>query len=209
MIVRIVAAALVAAGLCSCAPQTATLAGFSQSPAAQGFTLTDGRAAPEKTEWLSLMVWSCDNGIRRLGDEVSVPSRLDILRRDLGDALGPRLQGKTVTVKRYTIFYNMNAFLAAANPGASSPVGAALIATGCPKEKVTGGWYDLSEVTNAHSPVVVDVEVALDGKSFSGRAVLSPDEDMSGAFGKPYEASVLFEAMRRAHAALIANIKAG
>ena len=199
------ALAAIAFGAAGCASQTAIIKDFHDDPS--GLTVVDARPAPEKSEWLSQWVGSCDTGIRRLGDEVTVPSRIAILQRDLRAGLGGQHAGSSLTVSKYSIFFNMSQVMQKSNPGAGSLIGALLIASGCTKEKTTDGWYDPQETTTFNSPIVVEIEARLDQKPYSARAVYSPSSDISAAFGGKEESEALFAAMAKAHTALVEQIK--
>jgi hypothetical protein len=197
--------AVIAFGAAGCASQVAIVKDFHDEPA--GITVVDKRANPEKSEWLSQWVGSCDTGIRRLGDEVTVPSRIAILQRDLRLGLGGQYAGASLTVSKYSIFFNMSQVIQKSNPGAGGLIGALLIASNCSKEKTTDGWYDPQETTNFNSPLVVEIETELEQKPYSTRAVYSPPTDISAAFGGKAESEALFAAIAKAHASLVEQIK--
>jgi hypothetical protein len=197
--------AAVAFGVAGCAPQEAIIKGFHDEPT--GITVVDKRPNPEKSEWLSQWVGSCDTGIRRLGDEVTIPSRIAILQRDLRLGLGGQYAGASLAVSKYSIFFNMSQVMQKSNPAAGGLIGALLIASGCTKEKTTDGWYDPQETTNFNSPIVVEIETKLEQKPYSARAVYSPPTDISAAFGGKDESAALFAAIAKAHASLVEQIK--
>jgi hypothetical protein len=199
------ALAAIALGAAGCASQTAIIKDFHDEPT--GITVVDARPAPEKSEWLSQWVGSCDTGIRRLGDEVTVPSRIAILQRDLRAGLGGQYAGSSLTVSKYSIFFNMSQVMQKSNPGAGHLLGSLLIASGCTKENTTDGWYDPQETTSFNSPIVVEIEARLDQKLYSARAVYSPPSDISAAFGGKEESAALFAAIAKAHTALVEQFK--
>ena len=197
---------------CTSAPSVAVIDDFRASENAARLQVIDQRADSDKsTEVLSYLVTSCDYAIRRLGDEVTTPSRLVLLQNDLARELGPVVEGKVLTVNRYTIHYNNSAVLrGAVYPGGAGAVGAVMkgIGSHCPREKTSGGWYEASEVNGPHSPLIVEIEATFGSQSLDVRTVYTPDQEFS-RFGEPAAARALFGAMERAHTLLAASIRRG
>lgn len=189
----------------SCAPQTAVISNFSQQ--SSGITVRDARTAPEQTEWLGSLSTSCGTGIRRLGDDVTNPSRLLILQRDLRAAFGERFAGSTLAITKYTIFFNMSQWVQDSNLGAGKLLDGILIARGCTKNDVAGGWYSSDEVSNANAPIVIEIEANLETATYTARNVYSPPVGLSAAFGKEAESAALFEAIHQAHVKLIQEMR--
>ena len=178
------------------------------------FEFVDARPAQDKqTAFLSLSTSSCDYAIRRLGDEVSRPSKMDILHRDLVAGLGNQLTGKTVRVTHYAVYINRHAsFLGAARgyyevTGAVGALASAHIPDECTKDKVSGGWYELSELTSMNSPTVVELEIDVDGKAFIARAVYSEREFGNGALSSAQDTTVILDAISLANAKLIDDLR--
>ena len=193
----------------------ATLSDFHEHPSSAGFTLIDNRPADDKTsETLSLLVTSCDYAIYRLGDDKTVPSKFVLLKQDLAEAIGGQLQGTTVTLNRYRIFLNSGAALRKTTltpsegyPGIIPSIIAGM-GSNCSKEETTGGWYAASEVTTPNSPLIIEIESTIEGKSYAIRTVSSPKIDVNYFhLNDAGVASELFSAIRKADAALIAQIK--
>lgn len=213
-----------AAWLCGCASQVATMEGFRPPGPEVALQVVDARPAKEKSsEIMSLAVTSCDYSIRRLGDETTVPSRLALLHADLVRALGSSLNGKALTVTHYTVHYNngvaMRGGVYAMAPVPMNPLAGAIqgattalmksFGSNCPKEKTTEGWFDAAENPGKHSPLIVEIGVTLDGRTYAVRSLHSPSQEFGGRFGDPEPARELFEALRRAHAALADKIARG
>lgn len=198
-------------GLAGCYKQTAVLPNFRAQMADADPWVIDARPQSDKeTEHLSLLATSCDYGVRRLGDEKTVPPRLLLLQQDLEDRLGPLVQGRTLTVTRYAIYFNRAAGLRRGLGSSFGIIGAVMSGIGsqCPKEKTTGGWYKAADVTTPFSPIIVNLEATFAGRRHVVRSVYSPTEELSMMFGEPKAASGLFEAIRKATNALAAKIEA-
>lgn len=199
--------ALAGAGLLllsGCVAPTAVLEGYSDTVPAGGITLIDARPPEDKkAEWLSTFIGSCDNFIRRVGDEASVPTKMTLLRSDLQSALGTTFPGAVVTVQRYRIFLNMNAWIRAVNHGFGGLTADVFQGSACDREHTTGGWYAGSEVTNDEPPLIIEIGATTAGKDYSVRIVYSPKMQLEpGGFGAPDQAAEFFAALHRAHAAL-------
>lgn len=208
------AAAFATLVLFGCA-QTATISDFmavTNSP----FEFIDARPAQDKqTTFLAVSPFSCDYAIRRLGDEISRPSKMDILHRDLVVGLGNLLTGKTVRVTHYAVYINRHASSASAARNYYEFTGGAVgaIASGevapneCTRDKVSGGWYDPSELTSMNSPTVVELEIDVGGKPFVARAVYSEREFGNGTFSSAQDTTVILDAIALAHAKLVDNLR--
>jgi hypothetical protein len=144
------------------------------------FNVVDART-PEsrKTEWLSYWVTSCRYGVLRLGDNLIYPDRLTDLRSDLEDRLQSKLSGTTLTVTKFDVYMNRAATFAAQNPFAKSPIGILVAAATTPRHCAgEPGYFDRSEVnSDSATPIVVEIEVSLGGKTYRARAVFSHGMD--------------------------------
>lgn len=136
------------------------------TPTAAGLTILDERsAADKKQKVLSAGITSCEYGVYRL-DEKRAPGRFDALRIALESAKGAALADKALHVARYDIFFNNGARLRGTT---YAPYGGLVIeamkgmGVNCPKEKMRGGWFDGSEITTPHGPIIIEMSVALDG----------------------------------------------
>jgi hypothetical protein len=202
------------AGLCAGAALGVAPAAFAQSATERApIQVVDQRPADElKTSWLSLMITSCEYGIRRVADEKGAPSRLDGLRADLEAALGAPLAGKTITVTRYGSYFNTGAYnrgVTYSKFGGLIPDLMSTMGSKCAREDTKAGWYQGSEVTNISSPIIVELTASVDGKSYETRSVYSPETELNPFFSKDKNApAALGAALKKANAALIAQISA-
>lgn len=152
---------------------------------AAGFTIVDQRPAKEKKDRLwSVWIWDCNFGVynigdRGIGDAKLANDRVGDLRRHLEARLGDRLAGRTLVLGTYRIILNGNA-----RAKAFSTSGTIFETSGkshkakCSKEDMAAGWFDMSELTNANSPMIVEIAGTLDGRPVSGRAVRSPAREL-------------------------------
>lgn len=152
---------------------------------AASFAIVDQRPAKEKKDRLwSVWIWNCNFGVynigdRGIGDEKLAQDRIGDLRRHLDARLGERLAGRTLVLATYRIILNGNA-----RAKAFSTVGTVLETSGktrkakCSKEDMAAGWFDMSELANANSPMIVEIAGTLDGRPVSGRAVRSPAREL-------------------------------
>ncbi len=170
-----------------------TIAAASPAGAAPGdaasFTILDQRPAKEKKDRLwSVWIWNCNFGVfnigdRGIGDEKLAQDRIGDLRRHLEARLGERLAGRTLALAAYRIIVNGNA-RAKAFSGRGLGVVEAVTGDGttkkakCSREDMAAGWFDMSEIANANSPMIVEIAGALDGRPVSGRAVRSPTREL-------------------------------
>ena len=150
-----------------------------------GFTIVDQRPPKEKKDRLwSVWIWNCNFGVynigdRGIGDERLAQDRIGDLRRHLEAKLGDRLAGRTLALATYRIIVNGNA-----RAKAYSTAGTILETSGkthkakCSREDMAAGWFDMSELANSNSPMIVEIAGSLDGKPVSGRAVRSPQREL-------------------------------
>jgi len=192
--------------LTGCLSQTAVMQDFKEGPPIAGLNLVDARPAEDKSsEFLSVWISSCDYGIRRLGDEKTVPPRLALLQRDMEESLGDQLINKTIVVTRYRIFFNKSADLLQGNPGNRSgvigPIVMAAVTPGpdsCGRDKPEGGRYNASEISTPYSPIIVEIEAKMGAQAYAVRSVYSPSKELDGGFGERDEAKELFNAIHQA-----------
>lgn len=212
--VMMLVAALASAGVFTVASAADTPLEQSAAPLVM---VVDARPPIEKqTTQLSTWIGSCDNGIRRLGEEQETTPRLVLLGRELSDALGSKFPHSTVTVNRYRVFFNASRIeseVISATGGAADHLAAALLMPhDCTEVQTSGGWYFPSEARTSRSPLIVEINATLNGKTFAVRTVYAPEAELEGHFGEriwsggEYSAeamSAYLEALREANAALI------
>lgn len=205
------AAAVIVCALAGCASPVVVLSEFRPAENAAKLQIVDARPEKERsTEFISLSITNCDYGIRRLGDETPVPSRLVVLQSDLVRSLGTSAYGKVVTVAHYTIHSNSGAALRASVYGAKPGIIATVmepIGSNCPKEKTSEGWYSADELNAPHSPIIIEIEASFEGQTHMIRSVYAPPVEFLGRFSEPVGTRALIEAINRAHAALSESIR--
>jgi hypothetical protein len=170
--------------------------------------VVDARPSDEKRSHnLSLWATSCDLGIRRLGDDVTNPSRIAILQHDISQAFPHGVGSSPLTATSYKIFYNA-AYLAKGEQSAQGLVGAVLTPT-CTGKDMSDGGYELAETTTNYPPLVIEAAVTLDGKQYRGRLVHSMPKLFRGvdSWGEPDAAVELLRAIHEANEALIAQLR--
>lgn len=165
-------AVLAATALTGCNPYLVNLRHDGLRPAA-GFAFVDARPEGQKSSGNeSLLITSCDYGIYRLGDAKFTPDRVAVLRSDLDRALGAELDGRKVTLRNYTVHFNLSARLR--GQVASNYTGAipALMndqkVNGCAADDLTGGFI-ASERTTGGPPLIVVIDLEVDGKAVHAR----------------------------------------
>jgi hypothetical protein len=178
-------------------PAGAQLATVKPAAAAgAGFTLVDQRPPNEKKNRLwSVWIWNCNFGVYNIGDggigdERLAKDRIGDLRRHLETRFGDRLAGRTLSLTAYRIIVNGNARAKAFSVGGSLGGGAVAgavegaVASGktkkakCSREDMAAGWFDMTEISNSNSPMIVEIAGSLDGKPVSGRSVRSPAREL-------------------------------
>jgi hypothetical protein len=173
------------------------------------FTVADARPEESKKQKiLSLSITSCSYAIQRLGEK-KAPGRLDALREDLVHIRGSALEGKQLEVLRYDIFFNNKAVLKGmVYVGHSGIIPEVMKDMGeeCPKEKMKGGWFDVAELQHPHSPLIVEMEVTMDGQAHSVRALHAPPHELAGNFKKPEDGAEVRAVMRMAAETLAAKL---
>lgn len=159
----------------------------------------------------SLMVTSCAYGIYRIGDEEFTPDRVALLRSDLDRALGAELAGRTVVLRNYTIHLNcaeaLRKGVAASNKGMVASLMNDTSVHGCKADDLRGGFAG-KERTTPHSPLVVVIDVEVDGKQVHARWVESPATELVGARGdekSPWH-DFVSGAVRKATSRLVDNL---
>lgn len=199
--------------------------GVSPAPAAveapPTFRLSDQRPKNERKLFgSSSFIFSCDAGVFGLGDK-HVSGRFELLQAQLQDSLGERLQGKEISVLHYSVFLNAQARLRGdaiavgwGTAGVSRSPDETARSSPCPRDKMKGGWFAGSEISTPFSPIVVEIEVTMDGRTYKGRSVHSPLRELPltsnivhrNAFKSPEEVEALRIAMTKANADLVNHL---
>jgi hypothetical protein len=196
--------------LSGCASQTAMLSGYTKAETAATFKIVDSRPASERESKMgSLVMTSCNYGVRQVGDKNTTPDRVTLLSEDLNAAMGQQLAGKSLVLKHYSVHLNntnvIRSRLGMAAPGLLVEM-AKDAGSRCKREEMDGGWYQPDDVTTPYSPFIVEVTLLVDGRTHAVRSVYSPDKEVTMEYGKPESAAALFSAMRQAHEKVIASL---
>lgn len=75
---------------------------------------------------------------------------------------------------------------------------------------MTGGWFDPADLTNGNAPMTIEIEVSLDGQTYSVNSAYSPSEDyfiISKSSGDPLDFEPVSAVMAKAHTLLIEKMK--
>lgn len=203
-------AVLGASALTGCNPYLVNLRHDELRPNA-GFTFVDARPGGQKSSGNeSLLITSCDYGIYRLGDDKFTPDRVAVLRSDLDRALGAELAGRKVTLKNYTVHFNLSGRLrgqvAATHSGAIHALMNDQSVHGCAADDLTGG-YTGNEQTTAGPPLIVVIDLEVDGKAVHARWFEnSPGADVVKT-GSPEWHEWVSQALRSATARAVGNVR--
>lgn len=191
-------------------------------------TVLDERPAEaRRTHSLSIWVTDCNYAVRSLGDDRFASDRLARLESDLVSALGDALDGQRLVVRSYAIYLNRRgvneagavqagfgggiiagAIASQISPGGNAPVS---LRPKCEEERMRGGWFQTSELTNNFSPLVTELDVSLGEEAYSVRSVLSPAVELATTIERntdPVVVAALQQAMAKAHLALVTTINA-
>jgi hypothetical protein len=175
------------------------------------FSLHDERPeAEKKTHFHSLMITNCNYGVRRIGDADIVPAPLEQMRTGLVETFGDRLAGRDLKVRRYTVDVNTaSATRATMGRQYTGLIPSLMLSAGaqCPREKMEAGWYAAEEVTTPNSPLIVDVQLELDGQSVAIRSVYSPPDAWEPRVWKPQSRAQVNAALSSAQAKLVAALE--
>ena len=173
------------------------------------FKISDARPKKVKeSEWLSLMITSCEYGIRRIGDTDSVPNKMEILERDLAEFAPDLLAGKSIQINHYTLHLNRAlALRGQMNSMYGGVIAKSMINVGCKKDEVSAGWYEATDVSNVNSPIIVDLAANVDSKPVKLHFVYSPVVELTGGFGVKQADDELLHVFHMAAKNLIADLE--
>jgi len=185
-LIRAIAAAASLAVLGACATKPVEPVAFLEIPRINKLTIVDLRTEKDfVTGDLSRLIIDCDFGVIALPDW-TFPDKAARLERDLYAAFGDRLVGHTIEIVKYRSFVNgsanLTAFTAGAVQGATGvSIGSSSVpktlSPKCAREKMTGGWFDPADLKNSGRPYSMDVDIRVDGKTYSATFAVSPDKD--------------------------------
>lgn len=122
--------------------------------------------AQKKSKIMSAFPRSCWFGIYRLGDDQFRPDRIEILRNKIEESLGDSALGKTLTVRRFEVFNNIQAGLIKG----TTPFG---LAGSVPKPNITGceDGFGLEKNPHNSASVVIWIDVGLNGRRISDKII--------------------------------------
>jgi hypothetical protein len=127
-----------------------------------------------KSGFESLMVTNCAYGSMRIGDKDINPHFVVLLDSALGERFGNNLAGRVVTLHGFSVHLNNSLGL---REGVRTMYGPGLAdkllnkkKVGCEPEDLLGG-YTVGEVQPGMPPVVVAIDLDIDGQHFFARAV--------------------------------------
>jgi hypothetical protein len=181
------------------AAASALLASAAMAADATGPQVTDARPRDERdAKVLSGFLLSCNYGIVRIGDAGREPDRIERLRRDLAQAPDLGLDGKTVTVKRYSV-HSVETVLLDLRVG-----------TRCARENTKAGWYSPEEAgTITAQPIVIETTLSIDGQTYEARSVTAfKHGNRFEDFSTPMAAEEINAALEAMNQKLIADIRA-
>ena len=76
----------------------------------------------------------------------------------------------------------------------------------CKPEEMAAGWLGPDDGKKAHSPVIIDISVSLDGKMRSVHGIYAPDREISIKTDEPETAAAIASAIKKATDQLIAKL---
>lgn len=164
---------------------------------------------------LTPLAGECNRDVYRIADVASNPPKIDAMKSGLAGKLGRAADGKTLTVLNWTIYYNKQ--LEGGQPWAKI-VGVGgiplpgnkqgkLPGSKCTRQESGGGWFDPSEVTGNHSPLVSVFEGTFAGTPVAVRIVHSPKRKLEGKFtGGAADTQAILDAVRETSEALAAIV---
>jgi hypothetical protein len=160
---------------------------------------------------LTPLTGACNEDVYRIADAASNPLKVAVLKSDLNEQLGSAGGGKTLTVLNWTVYYNKQR--EGGQPWAKIvPVGGIplpgkdqgkLPGSKCTRQESAGGWFDPSEVTGKHSPLISVFEGTYAGTPVGVRIVHSPRRKIEGKFkGGTHDSQAVLDAVHETAKAL-------
>lgn len=184
-----------------------------QDEQAKSIVIIDLRPAEEKEgTGLAALDGKCNKDVYRIADVATDPLKVDILREDLTQVQW--VDGKTLTVLNWSIYYNKQVRKSGGGLLQSVGVGGYNIPTAKKKERhagsvctqrdSAGGWYDGSEIHSVYYPIVSEFVGTYGGKPVKARVVYSPTVKLSGKFeGGADDTQALLEVVHQTSEAVV------
>ena len=148
-------------------------------PSPPSFTLEDKRPADNlDSEIESLSISNCAYGIYRAGTEDMTPTPADVVRNMLAARANDALAGRAVELRNFTMHVNSQlqltnmtmAAIRAQYGGGGGPVAPEHAIIGCAPDDLRGGFV-IDEIDEEASPMILVVDVAVDGVAYHGRCI--------------------------------------
>lgn len=184
------------------------------------FDFRDERPDREKQSFsYSRLITNCNFGIQNLGEPnpVGESRRLVRLRDQMQARLGERLRGATIIVRRYTVSLDMGGLArrvgvsAALGPGIGGTVPLERTRPSCSHDRMQAGWFDPADLEFQTSPIIVEIEISVDGTIFHVDSARSEARAFSSLRPNEREEAnrMMFAALDKANNALVTRMEAG
>jgi hypothetical protein len=186
------------------------------SAAAHPLVVIDLRPAEERQgKGLAPLSGECNADVYRIADGASNPAKVKLLQIDLAGKLGAAAGGRTLTVLNWTIYYNRQLYggqpwakIESVGPGIPLPLPGHhqgnFPGSKCSRQESGGGWFDRTEVTRKHSPLVSVFEGTFAGVPVGVRIVHSPNRDLGKFKGDAHDSAAVLAAVHETAEALAA-----
>jgi hypothetical protein len=173
---------------------------------------------PEERQGTGLAPLSgdCNVDVYRVGDAASSPLKVAALKSELAVRLGAAGRDKTLTVLNWTIYYNKQLYggqpwgkivpggLGFPMPGIPGKGQGSFPGSKCSRPESAGGWFERSEVTGKHSPLISVFEGTFAGNSVGVRIVHSPQRRLGEFKGDADDSRAVLDAVHETVVALVA-----
>jgi hypothetical protein len=197
-----------------CATRPMVVADSARSAQRPLFELIDQRPEDERTtRWLSNTNSSCVYTVRQFGDDAISPDRVTLLRDNLDSRLHSELTGKTLLVTHYGIYINSSQRSRSSGSLRGGFLQSMLdlaveshIEHRCKPEEIAAGWLGSDDGKKAHSPVIIDITLSLDGRTLGVHSLYAPDREISIKTDDPDTASAISSAIKQATDQLITEL---
>jgi hypothetical protein len=196
-------------------------------PDPNGFIQDDRDPKSKISKYLGGLSYDCNFAISVYDSGVGGADRLQRLERDLKAAFQP-LPPLPAILHKYSIYHNKayQATLVQKDGWLSEAlIYSTTMPPGegqrprCDREKMVGGWFAKSDLSNEYSPLTIDIDITFGGKRYSVTSAYSPTVELQQEAGfwaggiesvlsQPEWIVSVQEAMKKANTRLIETIKA-
>jgi hypothetical protein len=189
---------------------------FAQDTPPAQLVIVDLRPPEEKEgTGLAALEGKCNKDVYRIADVATDPLKVNVLREDLSNVQW--VQGKTLTVLNWSIYYNKQVQKGGGGLLQSVGVQGYTIPTAGKKERragsrctqrdSAGGWYDGSEIHSVYYPLISEFSGTYGGKPVKVRLVYSPGAKLAGKFeGAADDTQALLELVHQTSEAVVGAI---